>query len=91
MRDTNSKPQEIYQTVKRKSVTKGNNKLRAEINCENRYETLYLTDSGDANITEDTGNTSSTYGEFCFDKKKMRKERTYAKREKSRTINETKF
>ena len=52
MCDINLKPEEIYQTVKRKSVTKGNEKLRAEINCENRFETLYLTDSGDVNITE---------------------------------------
>ena len=56
MCDTNSKPEEKYQTVKRKSVTKGNEKLKAEIRCKNRYETLYLTDSDDANITEDTGN-----------------------------------
>ena len=68
--DTNSKPEEKYQTVKRKSATKGNEKLRAEISCKNRYETLYLTDSGDANITEDTDNTSSTDDECCFDKKK---------------------
>ena len=31
MCDINLKPEEIYQTVKRKSVTKGNEKLRAEI------------------------------------------------------------
>ena len=68
--DTNSKPEEKYQTVERKSATKGNEKLRAEISCKNRYETLYLTDSGDANIAEDTGNTSSTDDECCFDKKK---------------------
>ena len=79
MCDTNLKPEEIYQTIKRKSVTKGNEKLTAEIICENRYETLYLTDSGDANITEGTGNTSNADDEFCFDKKKRmrkRKERT---------------
>ena len=70
MCDKNSKPEEKYQTVKRKSVTKGNEKLKAEISCKNRYETLYLTDSDDANITEDTGNTSSTDDECCFDKKK---------------------
>ena len=64
MCDTNSKSEEIYQTAKRKSVTKGNEKLRAEINYKNRYETLYLTDSGDANIIEDTGNTSRTDDEF---------------------------
>ena len=55
-------------------MTKGN-----ETSCKNRYETLYLTDSGDANITEDIGNTSSTDDECCFDKKKRirkRKERT---------------
>ena len=50
--DTNPKPEEIYQTVKRKSVTKGNEKLRAEINRENCYETLYLTDSDDANTRQ---------------------------------------
>ena len=38
--DTNSKPGEKYQTVKRKSVNKGDEKLRAEISCKNRYETL---------------------------------------------------
>ena len=75
MCDTNSKPEEKYQTVKRKSVTKGNEKLRAEIGCKNRYETLYLTDSDDAYITEDTGNTSSTDDECCFDKKKIMKKR----------------
>ena len=40
---------------------------------------MYLTESDDANITEDTGNTSSTDDECCFDKKKRmrkRKERT---------------
>ena len=56
MCDTNSKPEEKYQTVKRKSVTKGNEKLKAEIRCKNRDKALYLTDSDDANITEDTGN-----------------------------------
>ena len=70
MCDKNSKPEEKYQTVKRKSVTKGNEKLFSEISCKNRYETLYLMDSDDANITEDTGNTSSTDDECCFDKKK---------------------
>ena len=49
MCDTNSKSEEKYQTGKRKSLTKGNEKLRAEISCKNRYET-YLTDSDDANI-----------------------------------------
>ena len=83
MCDTNSKPEEIYQPIKRKSVTKGNEKLRAEINCENHYETLHLTDSGDANITEDTGNTSSIDNEFCFDEKNEKEERTYAKKETS--------
>ena len=52
MCDTNSKPEEIYQIIMKKAVTKSNEKLRAEINCENRFETLSLTDSGDANITE---------------------------------------
>ena len=52
MCDISSNPEEIYQAVKRKSVTKSNEKLRAEINCENRYATLYLMDSGDANITK---------------------------------------
>ena len=75
MSDKNSKSEEKCQTVKRKSVTKGNEKLRAEISCKNRYETLYLTDSDDANITEDTGNTSSTDDECCFDKKKRMKKR----------------
>ena len=40
---------------------------------------MYLKDSDNANITEDTGNTSSTDDECCFDKKKRmrkRKERT---------------
>ena len=85
--DINSKPGEKYQTVKRKSVNKGDEKLRAEISCKNRYETLYLTNSQDANITEDTGNRSSTNDEFCFDKKKRneREERTYAKKEISST------
>ena len=68
--DTNSKPEEKYQTVKRRSATKGNEKLRAEISCKNRYETLYLTGSGDANITKDTGNTSSTDDDCWFDKMK---------------------
>ena len=49
--------------------------MRAEINCENCYETLYLTDSGDANITEDTRSTSSTDDKFCFDKKKRLRKR----------------
>lgn len=70
MRDTNSNPEEIYQTVKRKSVTKGNEKSRTEINFENRYETLYLLDSGDGNITEGTDGTSIADEEFCFHKKK---------------------
>ena len=70
MCDTHSKPEEKYQTIKRKSVTKSNEKLRAETNCENGYETLYLTDSGDVNI-----NTSSTDDEFCFDKKKRMRKR----------------
>ena len=51
--------------------------------CENRYETLHLTDSGDTNITEDAGNTSNTNYEFCFDQKKRmkkRKERTPRKK-----------
>ena len=52
MCDTNSKPEEIYQIIMKKAVTKSNEKLRAEINCENRFETLYLSDSGDVNITE---------------------------------------
>ena len=56
MCDTNSKPEEKYQTVKRKSVTKGNGKLSSEKSCKNRYETLYLKDSDNANINEDTGN-----------------------------------
>ena len=83
MCDINSKPEENYQTVKRKSVTKGNEKLRAEISCKDRYETLYLTDSDDANITEDTVNTSSTDDKCCFDKKermRKRKERTSRKK-----------
>ena len=37
MCDTNLKPEEKYQTVMRKSVTKGNEKLRAEISCKDRY------------------------------------------------------
>ena len=78
MCDTNCKPEEKYQTVKRKSVTKSNENLRAEINCKNRYETLNLTDSGDVNIS-----TSSTDGEFCFDKKKrMRKRKECTPRKK---------
>ena len=36
---------------------------------------MYLTDSDDANITEDTANTSSTDDECCFDKKKRMKKR----------------
>ena len=36
MCDTNSNLEEIYQTVKKKSVTKSNEKSRAEINCENK-------------------------------------------------------
>ena len=79
MWDTNSQPEEKYQTVKRKSVTKVNEKSRAELGCKNRYETLYLTDSDDANITEDTGNKSIIDNDCCFDKKKRtrkRKERT---------------
>ena len=51
MCDANSNPVEIFQTVNRKSVAKDNGKLRADINFESRYETLYLKDSGDANIT----------------------------------------
>ena len=44
---------------------------------------MYLTDSSYANITEDTGNTSSTDDEFCFDKKKrMRKRKERTPREK---------
>ena len=83
MCDTNSKPEEKYQTVKRKSVTKGNEKLRAEISCKNRYETLYLTDSDDANITEDTGNKSSIDDDCYFDKKKrMRKRKKLTPRNK---------
>ena len=45
MCDKNSKSEEKYQAVKRKSVTKGSEKLRAQISCKNSYETLYLTDS----------------------------------------------
>ena len=83
MCDTNSKPEEKYQTVKRKSVTKGNEKLRAEISCKNRYETLYLTDSYDANITEDTGNISSIDDDCYFDKKKrMRNKKELTPRNK---------
>ena len=98
MCNTNSKPEEIYQTIKRKSITKVNEKLRAEINCENRYEILYLikeilyktysnlldlTDSGDANITENISNTSSTDDKFYFDRKermRKRKKRTLRKK-----------
>ena len=76
MCDTNSKPEEKCQTAKRKSVTKGNEKLRAEISCKNRYETFYLTDSDDTNITEDTGNKSNIDDDRCFDKKNDKKERT---------------
>ena len=44
---------------------------------------MYLTESDDANITEDTGNTSSTDDECCFDKKKkMTKRRERASRRK---------
>ena len=83
MYDINSKPEEKHQTAQNKSVTKGNEKLRAEISCKNRYETLHLTDSGDANITEDTGNTSSTDDKGCFDKKKrMRKKKERTTRRK---------
>ena len=78
MCDTNSNPEEKCQTVKRKSITKSNEKLTAEINCENRYETLYLTKSGDSNI-----NTSSTDDEYCFDKnKRMRNRKECAPRMK---------
>ena len=73
MYDINSKPQEKHQTVQGKSGNKGIEKLRAEISCKNRYGTLHLTDSVDANITEDTGNTSSTDDKGCFDKKKRMK------------------
>ena len=53
------------------------------MNCKNRYETLYLTESSDANTIEDTGNISSTDGEFCFDKKKsMGKRNEYTPRKK---------
>ena len=83
MRDTNSNPEEIYQTIKRKSVTKGNEKWRTEINCEKRYETLYLLDSGHGNITERTDGTSIADEEFCFDKKKrMRKGKQCTPRKK---------
>lgn len=83
MRDTNSNPEEIYQTVRRKSVTKGNEKSRTEINFEDRYETLYLLDSGDGNITEGTDGTSIADEEFCFHKKKrMRKAKQCAPRTK---------
>ena len=73
MRDTNSNPEEIYQTVKRKSVTKGNEKSRTEINFENRYETLYLLDSGDGNITEGTDGTSIAFLILFHKKKKNEK------------------
>ena len=83
MCDINSKPAEKYQTVKRKAVTKGNEKLRAEISCKNRYETLYLTYSDDANIPEDTGNKSNIDDDCCFDKKKrMRKRKKLTPRNK---------
>ena len=83
MCDINSKPEEKYQTVKRKSVTKSNEKLRAEISCKNRYETLYLTDSDNANITEDTGNKSSIDDDCRLDKKKrMRKRKKLTPRNK---------
>ena len=75
MCDINSKPEEKYQTVKKRSVTKGNEKLRAEISCKNRCETLYLTDSDNANITEDTGNKSSINDDCCLDKKKRMRKR----------------
>ena len=83
--DANSKPEKFgtRKTVKKKSVTKINQKSRTEINCENHYETLYLTFSGDVDITEDTGNTSITDDEFYFVKRKRmrkRKERTPRKR-----------
>ena len=81
--DINSKPGEKYQTVKRKSVNKGDEKLRAEISCKNRYETLYLTYSDDANIPEDTGNKSNIDDDCCFDKKKrMRKRKKLTPRNK---------
>ena len=83
MCDISSNPEEIYQAVKRKSVTKSNEKLRAEINCENRYATLYLMDSGDANITEDTDNTSSTDDNFCFDNKKRTRKRKNVRQERN--------
>ena len=83
MYDISSNPEEIYQAVKRKSVTKSNEKLRAEINCENRYATLYLMDSGDANITEDTDNTNSTDDNFCFDNKKRMRKRKNVRQERN--------
>ena len=46
MWDTNSKPDEMNQTVMRKFVTKSNEKSSAEINCGKRYEILYIKDSG---------------------------------------------
>ena len=45
--------------------------MRVKINCENRHETLYLTNSGYANITEDTGK-----------KKRMRKRKERTPRKK---------
>ena len=75
--DINSKTEEKHQKVKRKSVTKGNEKLK------NRYETLYLTDSDDSNITGETGNKSSIDDDCCFDKKKrMRKRKKLTPRNK---------
>ena len=44
------------------------------ISCKKLYETLLLTDSCDADTTEDRGNTSSTDNKCCFHKdKRMRK------------------
>ena len=93
MCDKNSKREEINQKVKRNLKTKSNEKLRAEINCENRYETLYLTDSSHPNIIENTGNTSSINDDFCFDKKKrMRKRKELTPRKKHvRKCNTTKI
>ena len=46
-------------------------------------KTLYLTDRSHPNIIENTGNTSSTNDEFCFDKKKrMRKRKELTRRKK---------
>ena len=46
-------------------------------------KTLYLTDRSHPNIIENTGNTSSTNDEFCFDKKKrMRKRKEPTRRKK---------